>query len=446
MMFLQFFLWGSWYVTAPAYLGKIGFAGSDIGWTYSVGPIAGMISPIFVGLVADRFFAAERLLGALNLLGAAAMYYAMTLMRAESPDPALINVAFFAHMLCYYPTLALTNTLAMRNLSDTQRQFPVVRAFGTLGWIVAGFTISQLAVGAAVGMFQVAVVAGVVLGVYSLLVLPHTPPTQTERGRVRDMLGLDALSLLRDRNYAIFLFCSFLICIPLAFYYQLAARGAEAAGLTDIGFKMAYGQMSEAVFMVLMPLCFARLGVKWMLAVGMLAWVARYAMFSYGIPSDAQMLVLVGIALHGICYDFFFVTGQIYTDQRSPSAIRGQAQGFLVFCTLGVGMFFGAKIGGEVEAHYTPPAAAALLGEAGKGESERNAIARRFDLGQVPDAEREAVTARDKALESEVNTKRLAAYEQMDWASIWKWPAIGAGIVLLLFLASFRAQRPQVEG
>ena len=444
MMFLQFFVWGSWYVTAPSYLGKIGFTGADFGWTYSVGPIAGMISPLFVGLIADRYFAAQRLLGVLHLLGAGAMFLAIAMMRAEQPSPTTINAIFFGYMLCYFPTLALTNTLAMRNLSDTQKYFPLVRVFGTLGWIAAGLALSGTGWGASIGMFEMSAVASVVLGVTSF-VLPHTPPTATTETTARAALGLDALALLKNRNYAIFMLCSFLICIPLAFYYQLAERAVQTAGIADSPTVMTYGQMSEVFFMAVMPFFFARLGVRWMLAVGMLAWAVRYALFAVGVPTDQAMLVIVAVALHGICYDFFFVTGQIYTDKIAPRAIRGQAQGFLVLCTLGLGMFIGAQVAGNSEDTNKPAEARVLLDSAGERQGELIRIAVRFDRGEVSEAERPAVEARRDALETEADTLKLQGYEKMDWAAIWTWPAVGAGAVLLLFLLLFRPRREEEE-
>ncbi|MFO1051622.1 MAG: MFS transporter [Planctomycetota bacterium] len=439
MMFLQFFVWGSWYVAGPSYLAKIGFSGGDFGWMYAVGPIAGMISPLFIGLVADRFFAAQRLLGVLHILGAIAMWYATRLMKSEHPSPDAINVAFFVHMLCYFPTLALTNTLSMRNLTDTEKQFPLVRVFGTLGWIAPNALIAWVGWSASIEMFQLAVVTSAVLGVFAFL-LPHTPPVATGPMSARQALGLDAVELLKDRSYAIFLLCSFLICIPLAFYYQLAERAVQTAGIEQATFKMTYGQMSEVFFMAVMPFFFARLGVKWMLAAGMLAWVVRYALFAIGVPTDQAMLVLIAVALHGICYDFFFVTGQIYTDQVARKEIRGQAQGFLVLCTLGLGMFIGAKVAGSVEAAATPPAAAALRDQAGEKQAEIVRIDVELDRG-VDDARRVVLQADRKRLDEEANTLKLQAFEKMDWAMIWKWPAIGAGVVLLLFLAMFKGPR-----
>lgn len=392
MMFVQFFLWGAWYVMGPSYLETIGFKGNDFGWMYSVGPIAGIISPFFVGMIADRFFSTERVLGVMHLLGAAAMFGATLVMTATFPEPktpeaidlatwrpALVNLLFFAHMLCYFPTLSLTNTLAMHTMTDSEKQFPLIRVFGTIGWIVGNNILTLIAVvAAAIGqtetgigpksihMFYVAAGSGVVMGLYSFL-LPHTPPPSAgKRISAREILGLDALVLLKRPAYLAFMVSSFLICIPLAFYYQLAARTVDQGGFAAPATIMSLGQVSEIFFMLVMPLCFARLGVKWMLFVGMLAWVARYTLFMFGAPAPSVWwMLLIGVVLHGICYDFFFVTGQIYTDQVAPSNIRGQAQGMLVLFTLGIGMLIGAQIAGRVETAFTPNETGWLQEEAG---------------------------------------------------------------------------------
>ena len=345
MMFLQFFIWGSWYVTAPLYLGKLGFGGEEFFWTYSVGPIAGIISPFFLGMVADRFFASERVLGVMHLLGAAAMYGALTVMGGEEPTPRMINGLFFAHMLCYYPTLALTNTLALHNMTDAEKQFPLIRVFGTIGWIVAGFMLDQLGWTSTREMFYLTIGSSVLLGLYSFT-LPHTPPPSAGKAvSTRELLGVDAFVLFKNRSFLIFMVSSFLICIPLAFYYQLAARSLQQAGAENVATTMSFGQVSEIFFMLAMPLFFKRLGVKWMLVVGMAAWVIRYGLFAVAAPQPDPIMwmMILGIVLHGICYDFFFVTGQIYTDKTAPPAIRGQAQGMLVLFTLGIGMFIGAE-------------------------------------------------------------------------------------------------------
>ena len=355
MMFIQFFIWGAWYVTAPRALTPLGFTGADFGWTYSVGPIAGLISPFFVGMIADRFFATERVLGLMHILGGAAMFAALQMMRGESPSPDAINFMFFLHMFCYYPTLALTNSLAMHSVTDSEKQFPIIRVGGTIGWIVAGLILSWQGWGSDTMMFQLAAYASVGLGLYSLT-LPHTPPpAKGQKFEARDALGLDAFVLLKNPSYLVFIVCSFLICIPLAFYYQMAERTLVAGEVTDTAFKMTFGQMSEIFFMLLMPFFFKRLGVKMMLFVAMVTWVARYVLFAIGTPDHVTWMLLLGVTVHGICYDFFFVTGQIYTDQVAPKAIRSQAQGLLVLFTLGLGMMIGAQVAGRVEAHYTPP-------------------------------------------------------------------------------------------
>ncbi len=387
MMFLQFFVWGAWYVTAYLFLGKIGFGGPEIGWTYSVGPIAGIISPFFVGMIADRFFASEKVLGILHLLGAGAMYAATTLMSGSSPSPSLINGVLFAYMLCYFPTLSLTNSIALHNLTNSEKQFPLIRVFGTIGWIIPGIIISAMTWDDTIRPFQLSASCSALLGLYCFT-LPHTPPPSAgKQVSAREILGLDALVLLKRPSFLTFIVCSFLICIPLAFYYQLATKFITQAGIARPAFKMSFGQMSEIFFMVVMPLFFARLGVKKMLLVGMLAWVVRYGLFAFGADAKVEWMLLAGIILHGICYDFFFVTGQIYTDKVAPKSIRGQAQGMLVLFTLGLGMLIGAQIAGRVEVMHTT------------GADETAVIA---------------------------------------WRQLWSLPAIAAGIVLLLFAVLFR--------
>lgn len=437
MMFIQFFIWGSWYVTAPNYLGTIGFKAADFGWTYSVGPIAGMLSPFFVGMIADRFFPAQRVLGVMHLGGAGLMMLAVVLMQGESPSPSLINLAFFAHMLTYFPTLALTNTLALRNMTDPQKEFPLIRVFGTIGWIAAGLALTWLAFDRSVQMFYLTIASGLLLGVYSFF-LPHTPPTATGPVSVRQIVGLDALVLLKDRSYLVFLISSMLICIPLAFYYQITSRVVEMTGL-PIGQTMSYGQMSEIFFMVVMPFFFARLGVKWMLAVGMLAWVLRYALFAVGAPDQVRWMIIGGVLLHGICYDFFFVTGQIYTDQAAPRTIRAQAQGLLVLFTLGLGMFIGAQVASRIETQHTPPRALELAAQVVSKTAEREAVSAR--LATASAAERPALEAQVTALSAEAAALRIEELKAIEWRPLWAKPAIFAGAIMLLFLVLFRDGR-----
>lgn len=371
MMFIQFFLWGAWYVANPGYLTQVGFDGGDFAWTYSVGPIAGMISPFFVGMIADRFFATERVLGVMHILGAGAMFAAALITKVPIPEalegfrPDLVNLFFFGHMLCFFPTLSLTNTLAMHTMTNPEKQFPLIRVFGTIGWIAGNMILDVLGWSTSINMLYLAAGSGVVLGLYSFT-LPHTPPPSAGKAvSARQILGLDALVLLKRPSYLAFMVSSFLICIPLAFYYQLAFRTVDQAGFAAPASVMSLGQWSEIFFMLVMPLFFARLGVKWMLFVGMLAWVTRYALFALGAPEPSVgWMVLVGVVLHGICYDFFFVTGQIYTDKVAPNAIRGQAQGMLVLFTLGIGMLIGAQVAGKVDTLNTPPETAWLNAEA----------------------------------------------------------------------------------
>ena len=428
MMFFQFFMWGAWYVTGPSFLGKIGFTAADFGWTFSVGPIAGIISPFFVGMIADRFFSTQKVLGSMHIVGGALMLWATTLMDPGSPaSPAFINFVLFLHMLCYYPTLALTNSLAMHNMKDSEKEFPIVRVFGTIGWILAGFTLSWLSWGADLNMFRLCAFSAIGLGAYCFT-LPDTPPGMAGRKlTIRELLGLDAFVLLKQRPFLIFMISSFLICIPLAFYYQMAERAVKAAGVGDTPTKMAFGQISEIVFMLLMPLFFKRLGVKWMLFVGMGAWVLRYALFAIGAPDAVHWMMISGIVLHGICYDFFFVTGQIYTDQVAPEGIRSQAQGMLVLFTLGLGMLIGAQIAGQVEASNTPETTVQMNKEV-KAIGEEIAELKKADTIDE---------AKIDALQKDSDAKTLEGLKAMNWKQIWMIPAIAAGVIMLLFAGLF---------
>jgi len=424
MMFLQFFIWGAWYVTGPNYLSTIGFKAGDFGNMYSVGPIAGLISPFFVGMIADRFFSAQRVLGVMHLLGGAIMFGAASMM-SGGQTPTAINWAFFGYMLTYYPTLALTNTVAMRNMTDAEKEFPSIRVLGTIGWIAAGFALTGLGWETKITMFHLTASAALAMGIFSFM-LPDTPPESSGPVSAKQLLGLDALALLKDRSYLVFMVSSMLICIPLAFYYQIASRVVEMTGL-PIGTTMSYGQISEIFFMLVMPFFFARLGVKWMLAVGMLAWVTRYGLFAIGAPDQVRWMILVGIVLHGICYDFFFVTGQIYTDQVAPKNLRAQAQGMLVLFTLGLGMMIGAQVAGRIEGQHTTAAAkefAAKQGEIGAQIEELKA-------GGGSDDE---IAALAKAK----GEARVSELKSIEWKQLWGKPAIFAGAVMLIFIALFR--------
>lgn len=403
MMFLQFFIWGSWYVVGPLYLSSIGFDERDFFWMYSVGPIACLISPFFVGMIADRFFSTEKVLGVMHVLASLVMFYASTLMLADKPNPDLINIAFFVHMLFYFPTLALTNSLALHTMTDPEAQFPRIRVFGTIGWVAVGFLISRWQWDASINVFYLASGSGLLLGLYSFT-LPHTPPPLAgQKVSLGELAGADAFVLFKHRPFLVFMVSSILICIPLAFYYQMAARAVGQAGIDNVGATMAWGQVSEIVFMLLMPLFFKRLGVKYMLLVGMFAWVLRYVLFAFGSPvPGVYAMLLFGIVLHGICYDFFFVTGQIYTDKVAPKEIRGQAQGMLALFTLGLGMLIGAYSAGEIEGFFTPKESKELHAELLEIGAETKEVSSKLD-------EKVAALSPEAKKEYETQTKALEA-------------------------------------
>ncbi len=346
MMFLQFFIWGAWYVTVGNYMTKEGMA-SAIGWAYSVGPIAAIISPLFLGTIADRFFPSERVLGLAHILGGIFLFLAPNFANPENTTPFILFL--LAHTLFFMPTLGLTNTLCFHNMDRPEKQFPLIRVFGTIGWIVSNIVVSKWLKADELALpLQIAGATAVLMGLYSFT-LPHTPPpAKGKTVTLREMLGLDALSMLKDRSFLIFVASSLLICIPLSAYYAFAPVYINAAGVEDPAFNMSFGQVSEIVFMVLLPVVLSRFGIKWVLAIGMLAWVTRYGLFGIGAIDRSYMLLLGGIVLHGICYDFFFVAGQIYTDKKADKEIRAQAQGFLVLATLGLGMLIGAQVSGKL--------------------------------------------------------------------------------------------------
>ena len=470
MMFLQFFVWGAWYVTAPNFLTTIGFGASDIGNTYSVGPLAGIIAPLFVGMIADRYLAAQKVLGLMHLVGAAVMFYATSQMSAGAVNPNTLNIIFFIYMLTYFPTLALTNTVAMKNMTDSKQQFPYIRVFGTFGWIAAGFVLTGLSFETNINMFYMTSGAAALLGVFSFL-LPNTPPQTDSKVTLGQLFGVDAWKLLKDKSYLIFMISSILICIPLAFYYQIASRVVELVEL-PIGVTMSYGQWSEVIFMLCIPFFFARLGVKKMLAVGMAVWTLRYLLFAFGAPNSTSSMIILGVVVHGICYDFFFVTGQIYTDMKSPEPIRAQAQGLLVMLTLGIGMFIGAQVAGKIELYSTPKEAVALQKKQAGNNDQIKAIQEKIsatgddleDLNKLSEdyfnavdlgngiavawepflASHSKFTA-DLKIKNDINVlqkenkqNRKIELQLIDWKTLWSIPAIFAGCVLGFFLLTFK--------
>lgn len=349
-MFLQYFIWGAWYTVIAVYMANNNM-GDLTHWPFTVNPIAAIIAPFFLGLVADRFFDSEKVYGVLHILGGIVMF----IVPMASGNATLFIGLLLLYNLCYMPTISLGNTVAFHHITDQEKQFPVIRVFGTIGWIVAGLLISFVLVYFVADVpertaapLQMAAGASILLGLYSFT-LPNTPPpARGEKVSVRSIFGVDALRALGSRPFYVFLAASVLLCIPLAAYYNFTQLFLEGAGFENIAGTQTIGQMSEAVFMVLMPFFFARLGVKWMLAAGMGAWVLRYALFAIGAPDPVVWMIIGGIALHGLAYDFFFVTGQIYVDKKATPKVRGQAQGLIVLATYGVGLAIGAQIAGNI--------------------------------------------------------------------------------------------------
>ncbi len=351
MMFLEFFIWGGWFVTMGTYLAKnLSADGIQIGSAYSTQSLGAIIAPFIIGLIADKFFAAQKILGFLHIVGGILLWFAATTVNFDSFFPFVLG-----YMIAYMPTLALVNSISFKQLKDPAKEFPSIRVFGTIGWIVAGLVIGWLnweQNGSLILTFKMASVASIALGLFSFA-LPHTPPVKKgEKTSFGDIIGLDAIGLLKNKSYLLFFIASIAICIPLAFYYNFTNPFLNEIGMKAAAGKQSLGQVSEALFMLLMPLFFIRLGVKKMLAIGMIAWVVRYLLFAFGDAESNYWMLIGGIVLHGICYDFFFVTGQIYTDKLAGEKFKSAAQGFITLATYGVGMLFGSIISGIVVDKY----------------------------------------------------------------------------------------------
>ncbi len=392
MMFLEFFIWGGWFVTMGSYLAaNLHASGAQSALAYSTQSWGAIIAPFIVGLIADRYFNAERMLGVLHIAGGALMY-ALYSARSFTPFyPFLLG-----YMILYMPTLALVNAISFRQMDEPARQFSAVRVWGTIGWIVAGLVISYVFAwdshaGISQGLlrdtFLMCSIASFALGLYSFT-LPRTPPRPRSGGRVRlaDLLGLDALVLLRQKNFAVFFIASVLICIPLAFYYQNANQFLTEIQVANATGKQTIGQMSEVLFMLLIPVFLRIFGMKTTLLLGMLAWAVRYGLFAAGNAHGLVLLLIIGIALHGVCYDFFFVSGQIYTDSKAGAQYKAAAQGLITLATYGVGMLIGFWAAGVIDDRYL-----------------------------------------------------VAGLH--DWKSIWLYPAAFAAVVFVLFAAVFRNER-----
>lgn len=401
MMFLQFFIWGVWYVPMWAYLGTLGIDTSLRGTAYAATGLGAIFSPILVGMIADRFFAIQKVYGCLHILGGIAL---IMIGNAETWD--LFYPLLLIHLFCYMPTLALANSLCFRNMKDPQKEFPPIRTLGTIGWVASGILVgSSFFLNDAFKMswpvflggdsppeewnsialtskpFIIGAWVSFALGLYAFF-LPNTPPILTGRKiSLGDFFGLRALALLKERSFSVFIFCSFMLCIPLSFYFQSANGFLKEMGIANSEGVMTLGQISEILFLFLVPWFFRKLGVKKMLMIGMSFWVIRYLLFSQSNPGT-EVFLFLGVLVHGICYDFFFVTGQLYVDRVAPREIRSSAQGFIAFVTLGVGMFVGGILNGWWN-------------------------------------------------------QKHSVEGRLDWPSVWMFPAVMAGVVLVVFSFAF---------
>ncbi len=439
MMFLQFFAWGSWFVTL-----KLAFNAHDlgdaIGGAYESAPIAAIFAPLFLGLVADRLFPSEKVMGVLLLIGAGLMAWIAQLAPGGAANGPMIVNLMIAYMCCYMPTLGLANTITFTHLP--QEQFPKARVWGTIGWIAAGLGLGFAGWSDSLSILWLASVSTLILGLYCFF-LPSTPaPAKGEPINLRSLLMLDAFTLFKKPAFAVFAICSTLICIPLAYYYGQTADYLGATGFTEPGSFMTIGQMSEIIFMILIPFFFRKLGVKMMLLIGMGCWVARYALFSFGAPDQVAWMLFLGVALHGICYDFFFVTGFIYTDKTAPKAIRGQAQSLLVFLTQGIGMFFGFRFafGGTFPFTDIKLPNTLTSGDTTYGAAPEGTLVKSISDANAGAPEKSAIDSLlgmfGKGYPDGVDSSLIPA-NMASWQNYWIYPMIFAAIVFVIFAVAF---------
>ncbi|MFT5466913.1 MAG: hypothetical protein ACI8UO_002014 [Verrucomicrobiales bacterium] len=483
MMFIQFFVWGTWFATVGQALGGNGL-GDAVGGAYGTAPLGAIFAPLFLGLIADRFFASQNVMGVLFLIGGVLMWFAgleavagqaiyeanvspildsiknsmdslaqtadagkgaieATLATLETQKAAAMEPVnahgskavwfFLGHMLCYMPTLGLGNTIAFSNLD--RLAYPKTRVWGTIGWIAAGLVVGFIGWSSSMNIFRLAAISSIIMGLYSFA-LPHTPPpAKGQKINLSALLMVDAWKLLAKPGFLIFIICSTLICVPLAYYFGSTGQYLSNAGFTQAASTMTIGQMSEIFFMLLIPFFFRRMGVKWMIIVGMIAWVLRYFLFAFGAPDQVVWMLLLGVALHGICYDFFFVTGYMYTDRIAPKEVRSQAQSMLVFLTQGIGMYIGYGIAfglsifgwkiydgkfGTVKPHYNNLDAAIKEGREEETLSFGQQLLEMFSIN-VPDTVKPEVVS--------------SAMDQ--WKDYWMFPAIIAAAITVIFFLTF---------
>lgn len=464
MMFFQFFVWGAWFATLGLCLLSNSIGGFSAG-AYGAAPLGAMIAPLFLGLIADRFFPSQVVMGVLFLIGSVLLFLIPGAAAAAKAAAELIpegatsgpefdklqsagtymTTLMLGNMICYMPTLGLGNSIAFTNLDRIA--FPKVRVWGTIGWIAAGLTVGIAGWSASFNMFYVAAVASLALGAFCFL-LPNTPaPAKGEPLNLRALLMVDAFTLFKRPAFSVFMICSMLICVPLAYYYGVTGNYLGNTGFKQPASTMTIGQMSEIFFMLLIPFFFRRLGVKWMILVGMLAWVARYLLFAFGAPEQVVWMIFLGVALHGICYDFFFVTGFMYTDKVAPKKVRSQAQSMLVFFTQGIGMYVGYAITFSIM--YQVPQKLFWIpvnfSSWGKGVPDSGALdtaikeARGDEevsfLGQLGQMFSVDMPDRVAKIDGEKGGVLHNAMEQ--WTSYWMFPAIIAGVIALIFLLGF---------